>query len=474
MKILFKKIKGHGGNAARARCLAEYVASPTAEKAKMAGEKGEQKCVFLQGFGFRGAEPDDIKGMWHELADIARIHDPRDRCECIGHYTLSLKLESGDTKPSHGILVEAAKFAMREMGYTGGTPYIIAIHDDTSHPHCHIVTSRVDRDRWRIIDEDHGLQGEFYGGWKMHCQACAAMIAQNFHWDVAPGTKFRPTGRTQTMTYTDEETGLDMTYQRPIPERVKKRSATPPPPSGALLEERRCGLVSDERQIQNAVRAAIGDYSAIKHNRAFHRALAEVGITVEKVESDGKIGLVYTNGARRVKGSAIGDLYSLPGVEKALGRRFQKGKAEDKARAEEVRASFRPTLTPEAKAESGLTAYQLEELSALPVSMINKTAPARGQAWKARPIRTALEAIVRRHGYSAVQAIRALKKVTQKALWSASARAKEAIHRRYLDRQNDKFWKRIWRLDNEYNLHNLSRTGHTSPAALSDRGPARL
>lgn len=82
------------------------------------------------------------KAMADDIARPSRqrkpIKDP------VGH--ISLDFHPGDApKMTDELMTEVAQDYMRQMGLTN-TPYIVVRHYDKTHPHCHIVFSRVDYD----------------------------------------------------------------------------------------------------------------------------------------------------------------------------------------------------------------------------------------------------------------------------------------------------------------------------------------
>lgn len=425
MKVLFKRIPGGTGQShtERAHAVAAYMSN-----------RENNKCIHIQGFGFRGCESDDIESMWREMADVANRHDRRNRLYCLAHYALSLQMEAGDQKPSPETLVAAARHAITEMGATSGTPYIVAVHDDRNHPHAHILFSRVDRDKHKIIDDHHTLDGEFVGGWKNHAQYTAASVAQEFGWEVPQGSKFQPSGKTKKVKMEDPETGLLLEVERPVPARKKARRSDSEPPGAATLEEKRTGLLSAERRIQQKARTI--DLSTIRSFRELHKRLAEQGIYMEKVKRGRGYGLIFTDGERKVKGSSISLGWSLPELQKAFGE-FQPPSQAEIAKARQVKEP--PRLTEASLKElkkAGITPAQVKEIAKLPPDLVKNLKVKRKQT-------TALGVLSWKFG--AVAAVKALVKRFPEVLERIrkEERKRELMFKRSIERASKKFWKEV-------------------------------
>ena len=82
------------------------------------------------------------KAMTEDIARPSRqqkpIKDP------VGHISLDFH-PSDAPKMTDELMTEVAQDYMKQMGLTN-TPYIVVRHYDKSHPHCHIVFSRIDYD----------------------------------------------------------------------------------------------------------------------------------------------------------------------------------------------------------------------------------------------------------------------------------------------------------------------------------------
>jgi len=81
------------------------------------------------------------------LSNNSRVKNP------VFHVSLSFAAEE-KSKLSNEKLVEISKEYMEKMGY-GKQPYIIYRHDDTAHPHVHILSTRVDIHSKAKINDSH-------------------------------------------------------------------------------------------------------------------------------------------------------------------------------------------------------------------------------------------------------------------------------------------------------------------------------
>ncbi|BEG61581.1 relaxase/mobilization nuclease domain-containing protein [Coprobacter fastidiosus] len=70
----------------------------------------------------------------------------------VGHISLSYSLQDADRLTDRGIAQLAQEY-MEEMGI-GNTQFIIVRHNDTKHPHCHIVYNRIGNDGKVISDKN--------------------------------------------------------------------------------------------------------------------------------------------------------------------------------------------------------------------------------------------------------------------------------------------------------------------------------
>ena len=78
--------------------------------------------------------------------------------KCVGHIPLAF---SPDDSPrmTDQFMMRLAKEYMKEMKIEN-TQYIVVRHDNTNHPHCHIVFNRVDNDGKTISDKNDHFRNE--------------------------------------------------------------------------------------------------------------------------------------------------------------------------------------------------------------------------------------------------------------------------------------------------------------------------
>lgn len=78
--------------------------------------------------------------------------------KCVGHIPLSFSPDDKERMTDH-FMERLAKEYMKLMGIEN-TQYIVVRHDNTSHPHCHIVFNRVDNDGKTISDRNDRYRNE--------------------------------------------------------------------------------------------------------------------------------------------------------------------------------------------------------------------------------------------------------------------------------------------------------------------------
>lgn len=111
---------------------------------KLDDEPGEKVWKILDSDGVRISE--DEKG-WRNIAssDIKRPTLTRSKIkEPCGHIALGFSPEDAP-RMTDKFMAEIAREYMEKMGLTD-TPYVIVRHNDTDHPHCHLMFSRVNYD----------------------------------------------------------------------------------------------------------------------------------------------------------------------------------------------------------------------------------------------------------------------------------------------------------------------------------------
>ena len=78
--------------------------------------------------------------------------------KCVGHIPLSFSPDDAPRMTDH-FMERLAKEYMKAMGIEN-TQYIIVRHNNTNHPHCHIVFNRVDNDGKTISDKNDQYRNE--------------------------------------------------------------------------------------------------------------------------------------------------------------------------------------------------------------------------------------------------------------------------------------------------------------------------
>ncbi|WP_329903082.1 relaxase/mobilization nuclease domain-containing protein [Porphyromonas pogonae] len=78
--------------------------------------------------------------------------------KCVGHIPLAFSPNDKERMTDH-FMERLAKEYMKLMGIEN-TQYIIVRHNNTSHPHCHIVFNRVDNDGKTISDKNDQYRNE--------------------------------------------------------------------------------------------------------------------------------------------------------------------------------------------------------------------------------------------------------------------------------------------------------------------------
>ena len=101
-----------------------------------------------------GIEPPEVKDMVRDFQDQTLLN-PRLK-NTVGHISLSFSEQNKDML-SDEKMAEIAKEYMQKMGIVN-TQSLIVRHNDTAHPHCHIVYNRVDNNGKTISDSNIKLR----------------------------------------------------------------------------------------------------------------------------------------------------------------------------------------------------------------------------------------------------------------------------------------------------------------------------
>ena len=78
--------------------------------------------------------------------------------KCVGHIPLAFSPEDSQ-RMTDQFMERIAKEYMQQMGITN-TQYLIVRHNNTAHPHCHIIFNRVDNDGKTISDKNDRYRNE--------------------------------------------------------------------------------------------------------------------------------------------------------------------------------------------------------------------------------------------------------------------------------------------------------------------------
>jgi len=108
-------------------------------------DKGEGEIIGKRLIA--NTSPKQVDRNLKVLSNNSRVKKP------VFHVSLSFAAEE-KSKLNNEKLVEISKEYMEKMGY-GKQPYIIYRHDDTAHPHVHILTTRVDIHSKAKINDSH-------------------------------------------------------------------------------------------------------------------------------------------------------------------------------------------------------------------------------------------------------------------------------------------------------------------------------
>ena len=108
-------------------------------------DKGEGEIIGKRLIA--NTSPKQVDRNLKVLSNNSRVKKP------VFHVSLSFAAEE-KSKLNNEKLVEISKEYMEKMGY-GKQPYIIYRHDDTAHPHVHILSTRVDISSKAKINDSH-------------------------------------------------------------------------------------------------------------------------------------------------------------------------------------------------------------------------------------------------------------------------------------------------------------------------------
>lgn len=316
--------------------------------------------------------------------------------ELLSHWVLSWN----GGRPSEAEIVDAARELLHDLGYTDSHKFTVAIHDDTEYLHAHVVACKVDAWTGRILREGKGW-------WKNEAQRSLARIAHRHGWTLEPGAKFRvaPTprqvpveGQPYLASYASHRKPdplLASSFQRDPkvwnmelggdyrlvpyhpgmkvmgPELIETPAGAPKPKLSKAAQrlEKHSGLKSGQRQLQEALYAFLADHR--KDLRAwkfghFHAALAQYGLSCEKVQHGGKVGVVFSlDGVFKASASKVCPELTLPKLLKTLSAQsWRDARPEVLEKLSQVRGSSQIAQEPTAK-ERENTRFTRDELESL-------------------------------------------------------------------------------------------------------------
>lgn len=263
-------------NLARSDGLADYCIAPE-------NCAGEEKCVAFRALGFSVDEPDieTIKDEFRFDMDksFKRV------VELVSHWVISFK---GEPEPRPEAIFEAADHLLMDLGYTAHHKRYFAIHKDTDNIHAHIVACKSDPFTGKINSE---------GWWKNESQKSIARSAYQQHWQLEPGAPFvvPPNPKMETVKAQTPQGEREVT--RPVVVKRGQEKDTPSIRCYAAKAEKRTGLKSGQRILQEVLRDFVAEHEEDFHRWKcgdFHRELAHLGITCERVQPGNSFGLTFS------------------------------------------------------------------------------------------------------------------------------------------------------------------------------------
>lgn len=110
----------------------------------------KNKAELLAADGLRLSTKDSIIRSFITQSSLNPISKP------VAHISLDFSVQDKEMLTNRK-MVEIAREYMEKMGY-GNTQYLIAQHNDTDHPHLHLILNRVDSEGKRISDKNERLR----------------------------------------------------------------------------------------------------------------------------------------------------------------------------------------------------------------------------------------------------------------------------------------------------------------------------
>ena len=110
----------------------------------------KNKAELLAADGLRLNTKDSVVRSFIIQSSLNPIAKP------VAHISLDFSAQDKE-KLTNGKMIEIAKQYMAKMGYSN-TQYLIARHNDTDHPHLHLILNRIDSDGKRISDQNERIR----------------------------------------------------------------------------------------------------------------------------------------------------------------------------------------------------------------------------------------------------------------------------------------------------------------------------
>ena len=110
----------------------------------------KNKAELLAADGLRLSTKDSIIRSFITQSSLNPISKP------VAHISLDFSVQDKE-KLTNSKMVEVASEYMEKMGYRN-TQYLIVRHNDTDHPHLHLILNRIDTDGKRISDKNERLR----------------------------------------------------------------------------------------------------------------------------------------------------------------------------------------------------------------------------------------------------------------------------------------------------------------------------
>lgn len=272
--------------------------------------------LLLQGFL---TEPQTLEDAVFEMANICDLADPSGQRKIMEHWTISWKLEDGETPPDKEKMFKAAAEAWEETGHKN-CPAIFALHTNTDHPHIHITGPRVDPIENKVLRDSFS---------HLKAQAATVRIAHKHGWEVPDGTRYQL-----------DENGEITPKGKPDGKKGRIRSK-------ARAEEELTGLKSGQRILSETLEEFCNEnrqyFSAWKWGD-LHRALAMRGVEMAYTDRGGNGGgLAFSlDGQTWEKASIACPELSYPNISQTLGAkgRYRKARPEARKLLEEARAKL--------------------------------------------------------------------------------------------------------------------------------------